>query len=950
MQGAGGILLLEVILFPYLCDESRRYLPHCEKCSSKLGIFRLLITIFAARSVILYHEQIKDNKIMKKFVYCISLLLAALCTTAMAQETDNLLKIAGVAPQAGSTTYYLKNVGTGLYISYGGEHGVHCVETRAAHPIVLTNNTDGTVAIGSIVGYLNSGDTWMDQSQTNSKWTLEPVEGYTNQYYLQGNGGKVLTSVGNSAGLLYLKELEKNASQRWAFLTESDIRSNKMPQATAEEPFDVTPFIKGASFDLADLHGSNYWSKKSETPSAISGLPYANNWTNFIGNIALEDGDDIWDDKYCIRTNVAEDYNFCGIIDGTSSALTITYKVTLPAGTYSYSFEGFYEYLKMVTEQYYSLGFASGDPTITISENGTMDVKVTVAGIQHTLKSYGDKAIYDDSRTAAAIFRDNEDYGHQYSGTFYLSKEQEVSITITKPATTGNSESGGKFFSTLTTTSYPSQIFVDDFTLLYFGPKNESNVSESNLFKSYLNAYIEEYIEKLPEDEREYAREAMGTLNLDNITSIKEFYNAIEGLTEKIEEIKWKKLKDETLNGLTTDGDGYVYRNGVRVEDALVALPNVVMYPSFETDVINGSGWRIGKSTPLTNIQKNEDTYATQNCDGDKLFYSEEANGGTRLTQTITGLPNGIYKVTASLASNKGNTIYLIGNNQRRGVTMTNDAATFEDHYIKFRVSDGTATIGVVGGDTDADHGDTWYKCDNFRLEIFNGDHLELDQAATTLPEADYWYGKLTLGREIKTGGKWNTFVVPFDIPASSLSEWEVKELTGSTSEDDIITLIFSDVEDGIKAGVPYMVRNKNGDGLKEINMNDVNVTTTLTDIETDHVTFKGVYTYSNVPVGSYFISSNNFYRCVNADNPDKVKGYRGYITPKESSNARSLGYRFASKEENEEGTTAIEEQTSEEATVVAIYTLGGVRIDDMQQGVNILQMSDGSIVKVIIK
>jgi hypothetical protein len=176
--------------------------------------------------------------------------------------------------------------------------------------------------------------------------------------------------------------------------------------------------------------------------------------------------------------------------------------------------------------------------------------------------------------------------------------------------------------------------------------------------------------------------------------------------------------------------------------------------------------------------------------------------------------------------------------------------------------------------------------------------------------------------------------------------------LTGSTSEDDIITLIFSDVEDGIKAGVPYMVRNKNGDGLKEINMNDVNVTTTLKDSETDHVTFKGVYTNGTVPIGSYFISSNKFYRCVNAINPDKLKGYRAYIEPKssEASNARSLGYRFASKEENEEGTTAIEEQTSEEATVVAIYTLGGVRIDDMQQGVNILQMSDGSIVKVIIK
>lgn len=60
---------------------------------------------------------------MKKFVYCIGLLLTALCTTAMAQDDYNILKIEGMVPQTNGTTYYLKNVGTGLYVSYGGEWG-----------------------------------------------------------------------------------------------------------------------------------------------------------------------------------------------------------------------------------------------------------------------------------------------------------------------------------------------------------------------------------------------------------------------------------------------------------------------------------------------------------------------------------------------------------------------------------------------------------------------------------------------------------------------------------------------------------------------------------------------------------------------------------------------------------------------------------------------------------
>lgn len=918
---------------------------------------------------------------MKKFVYCIYLLLAACCTTAVAQTTDNLLKIAGVEPQPGNTTYYLKNVGTGLYMSYGGEHGLHCIETRAAHPILLTSNSDGTISIGSLAGYLNSNDLWMDQVQSGSKWTLVPVEGYTNQYYLQGDGGAVITSVGNSAGLLQLATLANNASQRWAFLTEEDIRNNKMPQATAEKPFDVTPFIKGAAFDLADLNGSEFYND-AETPSNMSGLPYAGNWENFLDNIALNDGQELWDEVYCIRTNDANAYNFCGIIEGTTSALTITYKMTLPAGTYSYSFEGFYEHLKMVTEQdqtrsSYNSSWANSGDSRVISKEKLSDMKATVSinGISYTLPNHGDKKeeIYQTTYTnhsigAAAEFRDNDEY--KESGNFYLSENnKEVSIVITMQAkatneTTSSSEvvtGEGTFLGfipydnakTVTTTSHPFQVFVDDFTLLYYGPKNESNVDERNLFKSYLEAYIEEYIESLPEEDKESAREVIATIDTSNITSVKEFYGIIEGLREEIEKLKLKKLKEETLRGLTTDGNDYVYRDGKRVEDALVNLPNVVLAPSFEDGTL--TGWKRAVTKNLVNVFKSSN-YPTEGVDGTYLFYSGDGVGA-RLTQTIDGLPNGVYKMTASLAAGEGNTVYLIGNNERRGVTMTQGADTFEDHYIKFRVTDGTATIGVVGGDTDGAYGDTEYKCDNFRLSILNGDHLELAETATAQPEADYWYGKLTLNRTIKANGNWNTFVVPFDIPASMLDGWEVKELESSElNEQGGITLKFVDAEDGIKAGVPYMVRNQGmTEAMTEILMQDVNISTELKDVETEHVTFKGVYTKTYVPIGSYFISSNKFYRCVNESNPDYVNGYRAYIEPKESAaNARSLGYRFGSRNEIEEGTTSIDNEQwtndNEAPTVVAIYTLGGVRISDMQEGVNILQMSDGSVVKVVIK
>ncbi len=214
-------------------------------------------------------------------------------------------------------------------------------------------------------------------------------------------------------------------------------------------------------------------------------------------------------------------------------------------------------------------------------------------------------------------------------------------------------------------------------------------------------------------------------------------------------------------------------------------------------------------------------------------------------------------------------------------------------------------------------------------------------------------YKKVTLNRAIKANpdnnegwSNWSTFVVPFSMAIPD--GWEVKTLTASKITDGGITLTFADAAT-IEAGVPYMVRTQAD--VTTIEVTDVTLSTELHHRTTGDVAFEGVYTSGNVPTGSYFISGNTFYRSVNTENPDKLKGYRAYIKPiaAQASNARSLGYRFASQGESEEGTTAIE-ATTEEATVTAIYTLDGTRISEMQQGVNILQMSNGNIVKVIIK
>ena len=174
-----------------------------------------------------------------------------------------------------------------------------------------------------------------------------------------------------------------------------------------------------------------------------------------------------------------------------------------------------------------------------------------------------------------------------------------------------------------------------------------------------------------------------------------------------------------------------------------------------------------------------------------------------------------------------------------------------------------------------------------------------------------------------------------------------MKELSGSSydNENDHITLTFADAEDGIKAGVPYMVRNTTmTENLTAISMENVVVNTTaMVSVSTDDVEFIGTYTNGYVPAGAFFISSNTFYRA--ADNSNTMKAFRAYLMPVTGEGKAALSLSYRTDDE-----TDITEEIAEEVTVVAIYNLRGMRLDDMQEGVNILQMSDGSVVKVVIK
>ena len=137
-----------------------------------------------------------------------------------------------------------------------------------------------------------------------------------------------------------------------------------------------------------------------------------------------------------------------------------------------------------------------------------------------------------------------------------------------------------------------------------------------------------------------------------------------------------------------------------------------IINPSFETG--NANGWNVEDTKTATVRKTTTLQYKGVGADGTYLMYAYNPNtgNGPAISQTISGLPAGIYSLSAMLGTEEGNKIVLFANDQE---TIA-DANPFGQYYLtkttidSILVSNGqTLTIGVRAGH--------WYKADDFRLK-----------------------------------------------------------------------------------------------------------------------------------------------------------------------------------------------------------------------------------------
>lgn len=174
-----------------------------------------------------------------------------------------------------------------------------------------------------------------------------------------------------------------------------------------------------------------------------------------------------------------------------------------------------------------------------------------------------------------------------------------------------------------------------------------------------------------------------------------------------------------------------------------VDVTSAIVNPSFETGDM--TGWSVPEYSSDTKVWPNSNgTYTTSGVDGSYLFNTWWK--GVPITQTVTNLPNGIYQLNVLVASGDGGTstpdIYLLANGEHSEVNTISDGinSVFHDFSYEFKVLNGQATIGVVGGNDDGTYnadGHWWYKADNFRLTYKGADiTLELEALEVNLATA----------------------------------------------------------------------------------------------------------------------------------------------------------------------------------------------------------------------
>ena len=325
-----------------------------------------------------------------------------------------------------------------------------------------------------------------------------------------------------------------------------------------------------------------------------------------------------------------------------------------------------------------------------------------------------------------------------------------ITFTLAEP-TTGVFQIGGTAGNNTSTTH--AKVFFDNITLAYENPLAGAitawNTAHSTLegldataLPDAAETAITTELAKARPSTKEEIESATADLQalIDSYNGIKAAFDEYKALKAQVVDLKntdkYTFTGAEALSTFnstlsTIDGDaedatdaatitallpdlkeaGNTFVGGIESNDGFDLTYNVVNN-SFETGAL--TPWTTNGSND-TGVKPNSNgTYTTTGVDGSYLFNTWNNGAGSKVSQTLSDLPNGYYTVTALVASDAGNTIDILAGATTKTVNAdgTNGKSQFvEGTTDKTLVSDGSLEIGTNSA--------TWYKSDYFRLTYY---------------------------------------------------------------------------------------------------------------------------------------------------------------------------------------------------------------------------------------
>ena len=612
---------------------------------------------------------------------------------ASAQASYNFTYTQGVEVAAGDN-YFLYNIGAGQFLTNGMDWGTRGTVDHAGRTITITAAGESKYTLYSKSVSVNNGSEakegyvttngYVDTGSSDAAWVFTPVQvaGYTNAYtiknsdtqYLYFNSTDCRVNVGNNTG---------NNYSYWILV----------PKSARDDVGDRSYYLQNAGFDRP--WEQVVWKYDDAYFASGSSNWWDGNYHGARGGRDTNRNAEVYHHAFNVSQVIAED---------------------VPNGKYIVSAQAFYRKDDNTNVATYLYANTDQQELAIFNGNGQGTV--------------------DNMNGASDAFT-----AGQYTNS--------VTTNVTDGKLTVGIKTEGTnnwvIFDNFSIKFIDLTVLVNRYNSLLQDGANLSQLPMQTSAKDALNSVLSQYatgnVDTGNEDELNAAISALeaaistASTNVSAYSRIKAYLDVLT-TPSQLGDIPVETAKADVFYTNYTNGN---YANADEVLPlfkTFVANYWSTNTPGENADLtgfITNQGFEFGDMTSWTNTPSSDtgvrdysnSDYNAANGEGAHLFNTWWK--GTPITQSIANLPNGTYRLKVSVASD-GATIYLTANGRHNEGTETGGSYptkdTFQEATFDFVVTNGEATIGVVGGanGTAGEHKDYvadgywWYKADNFRL------------------------------------------------------------------------------------------------------------------------------------------------------------------------------------------------------------------------------------------